>query len=84
MVIQCRRKINVENTSKEVKGKSSEEEDIKIPKYSIKNHDETANEETKESSSEEEDIGILKCRKRGRVDNMNEEMKRWISSSKQQ
>ena len=60
-----------------VKGKSSEEEDIQIPKCSRKSHAETVYEETKEISSEEEDIGIRKCRRRSRVDNMNEEVKGW-------
>ena len=36
-------KINVENTNEEVKYKISEEEDIKIPKCSIKIHVETWN-----------------------------------------
>ena len=40
-------KINVENTNEEVKGKSSEEEDIKRPKCNRKIHVETVNEETK-------------------------------------
>ena len=51
-----RRKSNVENTNKEVKGKNSEEEGIKIPKRSRKIHVETVNEEMKEISSEEEEI----------------------------
>ena len=38
------KKINVENTNKEVKGKSSEEEEIKIHKCSRKSHVETVNE----------------------------------------
>ena len=75
-------KINVENTKKYVKGKSSEEEDIKIPKCIRKIHIETVKEETKESSSEEEDIGIRKCRIRSRVGDMNEEVKGWTSSLK--
>ena len=54
-----------------MKGKISEEEEIKIPKCSKKSHVETVNEETKEISSEEEYIGIRKCRRRSRVDNMN-------------
>ena len=36
-----RRKINVDNTNEEVKGKSSEEEEIKIPKCNRKSHVET-------------------------------------------
>ena len=48
------RKFNFENKNKEVKGKSSEEEEIKILKCSIKGHVETVNEEMKEISSEEE------------------------------
>ena len=79
-----RRKRDVENTNKEVNGKNSEEEEIKIPKCSRNIHVETVNEETKEISSEEEEIGIHKCRTRIRVDNMNEEVKEWTSSSKQQ
>ena len=42
-----RRKSNVVNTNEEVGGKISEEEDIKIPKCSIKGYVETVNEETK-------------------------------------
>ena len=42
-----RRKINVENTNKEVKGKNSEEEDIKILKCSRKIHVETVNDKMK-------------------------------------
>ena len=38
-----RRKINVVNTNEEVKGKISEEEEIKIPKCSRKSHVETIN-----------------------------------------
>ena len=38
-----------------MKGGNSEEEEIKIPKCSIKSHVETINEEMKESSSEEEE-----------------------------
>ena len=67
-----------------MKRKISEEEEIKIPKCSIKSHVETSNGETKESISEEEDIGIRKRRRRSRVDNMNEELKGWTSSSKKQ
>ena len=36
-----------------------EEEEIEIPKCSIKSHVETINEEIKESSSEEEEIGCV-------------------------
>ena len=42
-----RRKSNSENTQEEVKGKSSEEEEIKIPKCIRKSCVETVNEETK-------------------------------------
>ena len=49
---KVRGKSNVENTNEEMKGKISEEEEIKIPKFSRKIHVETVNEETKESSSE--------------------------------
>ena len=66
-----------------MKGKSSEEEHIKIPKCNRKIHVETINEETKESSSEKEDIGIHKCSRRSRVHNMNEKVKGWTSSPKQ-
>ena len=55
-----------------MKGKISEEEEIKIPKCNRKSHIKTVNEETKESSSKEKDIGIRKCRRRSRVYNMNE------------
>ena len=47
---KSRRKSNVENTNEEVKGKKSEEEEIKIPKCNRKSHVEALNEETKESS----------------------------------
>ena len=67
-----------------MKGKSSEEEDNKIPKCNIKSHVETVKEVTKESSSKEEYIGICKCRRRIRVDNMNEEVKGCTESLKQQ
>ena len=67
-----------------MKGKSSEDEEIKITKCNRNSHVETVNEETKESSSEEEDIGIRKCKGRSCIDNMNEEVKVWTSSSKQQ
>ena len=67
-----------------MKGKISEEEEIKRLKCNIKGHVEAVNEETKEISSEEEDIGIHKCRRIIRVDTMNEEVKGWKSSSKQQ
>ena len=60
---KCRRKRNVENKNKEVKGKNCEVEEIKIPKCSRKSHVETVNGETKVSSSEEEYIVIRKCRK---------------------
>ena len=42
-----RRNSNVENTNEEVKGKSSEEEEIKIPKCNRKIHVETVNEAMK-------------------------------------
>ena len=67
-----------------MKVKSSEEEEIQIPKCSIKSHVETVNEERKESSSEEEEVIIRNCRRRIRVDNMNEEVTGLTSSSKQQ
>ena len=51
-----RRKSNVQNTKEEAKGKSSEEEQIKIPNCIRKSHVETVDEETRESSSEEEEI----------------------------
>ena len=54
-----------------MKGENSEEEEIKIPKCSIKSHVETINEEMKGSSSEEEEIVIRKCRRRIRVDIIN-------------
>ena len=66
-----------------MKRKSSEEEEIKIPKCNIKIHVETVNEETKESSSEEEDIWMCKYGRISRVDNNNEEVKWWTSSTKQ-
>ena len=54
-----------------MKGKISEEEEIKIPKCNRKSHVETVNEETKEVSSEEEDIGICKCGWKSHVDIIN-------------
>ena len=60
-----------------MKGKRSEEEEIKISKYIRKIHVETVNGETKEIISEEEDIGIGNCRRRSLVDNINEEVKGW-------
>ena len=45
-----RRKLDIENTNKEVKGKNSEEEEIKIPKCSRNINVETVNEETKKIS----------------------------------
>ena len=77
-------KSNVENTNKEVKVKSSEEEEIKIPKCSRKSHVKNVNEEMEESIGEKEDIGIRKCRRRSQVDIFNKEVKGWKSSSKQQ
>ena len=67
-----------------MKGKRSEEEEIKIPKYIRKIHVETVNGETKKIIIEEEYIGIRKCRIRSRVGNMNEEVKGWTSSYKKQ
>ena len=64
--------------------KSSEEEEIKIPKWTRKIHVETVNEETKEKSREEGEIGIRKCRRRSRADNMNIEVKGCTYSLKQQ
>ena len=55
-MLKGRRKSYVENTSEEVKGKNSEEKEIKRPKCNRKSHVETVNEETEESSSEEEEI----------------------------
>ena len=43
-MLKGRRQSNVLNTNEEVKGKSSEEEVIKMPKCSRKNHVETVNE----------------------------------------
>ena len=77
-------KSTVENKNEEVKGKSSEEKQIDIPKCIRKSHVENINEATKESSSEEEDIVIRKCRRRSLVDNINEEVKGCTSSLKQQ
>ena len=79
-----RRNSNVENTNEEVKGKSSEEEEIKITKCSRNSHFETVDEEMKERSSEEEEIGICKCSRISRVDIMNKEVTGWTSLSKQQ
>ena len=69
---------------KEVKGSSSEVEDIKIRKCRRKSNVDIINKAMKVSSSEEEEIGILKCRRRSRVGITNEEVKLWTSSSKQQ
>ena len=63
-----KRKRDVEIRNKELKGKDSEEEEIKIPKCIRRSQFETVNKETEEISSEEEDIGIRKCRTRIRVD----------------
>ena len=49
---KCRRKSNVEIKNEEVKGKSSETEEIKILKCSRKSHVDIINEEMKGSSSE--------------------------------
>ena len=67
-----------------MKGKRSEEEEIKISKYIRKIHVETVNEETKGSSSEDEEVGIRKCKRRSRVEIMNKEVEERISLSKQQ
>ena len=77
-------KSNVDIIDDEVKGISSEVEEIKIHKCRIKNHVDIINEKKKGSSSEEEDIGIPKCRRRSQVDVINEEIKGWTSSLKQQ
>ena len=58
-----------------MKGKSSKEKEIKIPKYRRKNHVENVNKEIKESSSEEEDIGIRKFWGISPVDIRNKEVK---------
>ena len=42
---KVRRKSNVDNTNEETQGKSSEEEEVKIPKCNRKSHVETVNEE---------------------------------------
>ena len=42
-ILKGRRQSNVLNTNEEVKGKSSEEKVIKMPKCSRKNHVETVN-----------------------------------------
>ena len=81
---KCGRKSNVEIINEEVKGSSSELEDIKICKCSRKSHVDIINEVMKGSSIEEKDILISKFRRRSRVDIINEEVKRWTSSSKQQ
>ena len=65
-----------------MKGKISEEEEVKITQSSRKSHVETVNGKMKESSGEEVEIGIRKFRRRSWVDNMNEEVKVWTSSSK--
>ena len=70
--------------NKEVKGSSSEVEEIKIHKYRRKIHVRIISEEVKDISSEEEDNGLLKCRRRSRVEKINEEVKGCLSSSKQQ
>ena len=62
-LLRVRENINTENTKEEVKGKNSEEENIKIPKCIRKNHVETVYKKIKESSSEEEEIGIRNCRR---------------------
>ena len=79
-----RRKSNEENTSKEVKGKSSEDEEIKIHKCSRKSHVETISEEMKEKGIEDDEIGIRKCRRRIIVDIVKKDVKVWTSSSKRQ
>ena len=64
-----------------MKGKISEEEEIKIPECRRKIHVETVNEEMKESSYKEEYIGTRECRIRSQVDIRNKEQKGWTSSS---
>ena len=81
---KCRRKINVEIKNEEVKGKSSELEEIKILKFSRKIHIDIINEELRGSSSEEEEVGISKCRRRIKVEIMNRKVKEWTSSSAKQ
>ena len=77
-----RSKSNVEDKNEELKGRSSEELEIKISKCIRKSYVETENEVTKESSSEEEKIEIRNYRKRNLGDNMNEEVRRWTYSLK--
>ena len=67
-------KRNVDNTNEEARVKSSEEEEIKIPKCSRKSHAETVDEEMKKISSEEEYIRIRKFRRRSRVDIMKKKV----------
>ena len=50
---RCRRKSNVEILNEEVKGSSSEVEEVKMRKCSRKGHVDIINEEIKGSSSEE-------------------------------
>ena len=52
-----------------MRGKISEEEDIKIPNCSRKGYVETITEETKDISSEEKEIWIPKCSRLSRADN---------------
>ena len=81
---KCRRKINVEIINEEVKGISSEMEEIKIQKFSKKSHVDIINEKIKGISSEKEDNGIRKYRRRSLVGIISEEVKGWIYSPKQQ
>ena len=69
-----------QHTNEESNGKSSEEEDIKLPKCDRKGDAKTLNEKTKENISEEEEIGIRKYRRKSRTDKINEEVKGWTSS----
>ena len=58
---KSRRKDDFEHTNEGLNGKSSEEEDIKLPKCGGKGDVKNLNEKTKEIISEEEEIGIRKC-----------------------
>ena len=81
---KCRRKSNAEIINEEVKGSSSELEEIKICNCRRKIHVDIIKEEMKGKSSKEEDTVICKCRRKSRVDIINEEVKVWTSSLKQQ
>ena len=69
--------------NEEVKGRSSEVEEIKTRKCTRKSHDDIINEEMKRISRKEEYIVIRKCGRRSRVDIINEELKGWTYSLKQ-